>query len=95
MKYALFLGCTIPARAMNYEISTRKMAEKLGIELVDLEDFSCCGLPIKSVDFLTSIVWVPRISQWLRKKGLMSACSAMDARLRLLRRTIFSSIMKR
>ena len=56
MKYALFMGCTIPARAMNYEISTRKIAEKLGIELVDLLDFSCCGLPIKSVDFLTSIV---------------------------------------
>jgi len=50
MKYALFLGCTVPVRALNYEISTRKVADKLGIELVDINDFNCCGFPVKSVD---------------------------------------------
>jgi len=49
MKYALFLGCTIPSRALNYELSTRKVAEALGIELVNL-DFGCCGFPIVAVD---------------------------------------------
>lgn len=48
MKYALYLGCTIPARSRNYEISARKVAEALGIELVDLTDFICCGFPIKA-----------------------------------------------
>jgi heterodisulfide reductase subunit B len=70
MKYALFLGCTIPARAMNYEISTRKMAEKLGIEFVDLPDFSCCGLPIKSLDFMTSIVMAAKNVAVAEEKGL-------------------------
>ena len=70
MKYALFLGCTIPARAMNYEISTRKMAEKLGIEFVDLPDFSCCGLPLKSVDFMTSIVMGAKNIALAEEKGL-------------------------
>jgi heterodisulfide reductase subunit B len=70
MKYALFLGCTIPARSMNYEISTRKMAEKLGIELVDFEDFSCCGLPMKSVDFMTSIVMGAKNIAVAEEKGL-------------------------
>jgi len=48
MKYALFLGCTIPARARNYELSARRVAETLGIELIDVERFVCCGFPIKS-----------------------------------------------
>ncbi len=47
MSYALFLGCTIPARARNYELSARKVAEKLGIVLQDIPDFMCCGFPIK------------------------------------------------
>jgi heterodisulfide reductase subunit B len=54
MTYALFLGCTIPARARNYELSARKVAEKLGIELVDIERFMCCGFPIKAADMASS-----------------------------------------
>ena len=48
-RYALFLGCTLPVRALNYELSARKIAAKLEIELVDLP-FTCCGFPIESVD---------------------------------------------
>ncbi|MCK4575441.1 CoB--CoM heterodisulfide reductase subunit B [candidate division WOR-3 bacterium] len=70
MKYAFFMGCTIPARAMNYEIATRKIADKLGIELVDLLDFSCCGLPVKSVDFFTSIVMAAKNIAVAEEKGL-------------------------
>jgi len=50
MKYAFFLGCTIPARSRNYELSARKVAGKLGIELIDIEDFICCGFPVKASD---------------------------------------------
>ena len=51
MKYAFFLGCTIPARSRNYELSARKVAEKLGIELIDVEAFTCCGFPMKASDY--------------------------------------------
>ena len=40
MRYALFLGCTIPVRAQNYELATRKIGEVLGIEFVDIPNFS-------------------------------------------------------
>jgi len=50
MKYAFFLGCTIPARSRNYELSARKVADKLDIELVDVKEFICCGFPIKASD---------------------------------------------
>ena len=50
MKYAFFLGCTIPARSRNYEMSARRVAEKVGIELEDIDGFICCGFPIKASD---------------------------------------------
>ncbi len=56
MKYALFLGCTIPARSRNYELSARKVAEELGIEFVDVERFICCGFPVKSADLKSAMV---------------------------------------
>jgi len=54
--YALFLGCTIPARQPNYELSARKALNKLGIELVDLADMTCCAPPpIQSINLETSL----------------------------------------
>ena len=54
-KYAIFLGCTIPARQPNYELSARKTLEKLGVELVDLDNFSCCcPPPIQSINLESS-----------------------------------------
>lgn len=41
-KLAFFVGCTTPARVGAYELSTRRVAEALGVELVDL-NFACCG----------------------------------------------------
>jgi heterodisulfide reductase subunit B len=48
MKYALFLGCKIPARLPAYEASTRAVLGHLGVTLVDLE-FTCCGYPARNV----------------------------------------------
>jgi len=48
--YALFLGCTIPARVQPYENATRAVLGKLGVRLVDCRDFACCGYPLRNVD---------------------------------------------
>lgn len=54
--YALFLGCTIPARQPHYEVSARKSLAKLGIGLVDLDNMTCCAPPpLQSVDLETSL----------------------------------------
>lgn len=54
--YAIFLGCTIPARQPNYELSARKSLAKLGIELVDLPGMTCCcPPPVQSIDLETSL----------------------------------------
>lgn len=54
--YALFLGCTIPARQPQYELSARKALAKLGIELIDMENMTCCAPPpVQSIDLETSL----------------------------------------
>jgi heterodisulfide reductase subunit B2 len=60
MKYGLFLGCTIPVRGQNYEISARNVAKKFGMDLVDIDDFSCCGFPVKSTSTETAIIIAAR-----------------------------------
>ena len=54
--YALFLGCTIPARQPSYEVSARRALTKLGIELVDLANMTCCAPPpVQSINLETGI----------------------------------------
>lgn len=56
MKYALFLGCTIPARAPSYESAFRKVMKELDVDLVDLDGATCCApIPIESMDYETSM----------------------------------------
>jgi heterodisulfide reductase subunit B len=56
MKFALFLGCTIPARLTQYESSSRAVLGNLGVELVDIKEFNCCGYPLRNIDFKASIL---------------------------------------
>jgi len=40
---AYYPGCVSRATGREYDISTRSVAKALGIELIELEDWSCCG----------------------------------------------------
>ncbi len=54
--YGLFLGCTIPARQLGHELSSRKALEKLNVDLVDLDQTICCAPPpIESIDLKSSL----------------------------------------
>ncbi|MHA1593699.1 MAG: CoB--CoM heterodisulfide reductase iron-sulfur subunit B family protein [Candidatus Baldrarchaeia archaeon] len=77
-KYAFFLGCTIPVRSISYEISARKVLEALGIELVTLKEFSCCGpAPLYSLDFYGALAISARNLSVAAEKGLdiLTLCS--------------------
>ena len=82
MKYALFLGCTVPVRALNYELAARKVGQKLGLEFLDIPEFSCCGFPVKSVDRMTSILMAAENLSLAEETNsdicaLCSACSSV------------------
>jgi heterodisulfide reductase subunit B len=51
MKFALFLGCNISARLTQYASSSRAVLGKLGVDLVDVDEFNCCGYPIRYLHF--------------------------------------------
>jgi len=60
MKFALFLGCNIPARLDQYEISSRMILSELRIELVDIAEFNCCGYPLRNFHFQSFILSAAR-----------------------------------
>ena len=70
MNYALFLGCTIPARLTQYESSSRAVLGALGVELIDIKEFNCCGYPLRNIDFKASILASARNIALAEKEGL-------------------------
>lgn len=43
MKYAYYPGCSLERNSAAYDVSVRQVAELLGIKLVELDDWNCCG----------------------------------------------------
>jgi len=43
MKYLYYPGCSLEASALEYNLSTRALMASVGAELVEIEDWTCCG----------------------------------------------------
>ncbi len=43
MKYAYYPGCSLHSTALDYDESARSNAAALGIDLVEVPDWTCCG----------------------------------------------------
>ncbi|PHP45349.1 hypothetical protein B6V01_004385, partial [Methanosarcinales archaeon ex4572_44] len=43
MKFTYYPGCSAHASAKEYDMSARAVFEKLGVELVEIDDWNCCG----------------------------------------------------
>jgi heterodisulfide reductase subunit B len=69
-KYLMFLGCAIPYRVSAFEISARKVFGKLGIELVEMPEFNCCGLPLDPVSHEMMLILAARNLALAEQKGL-------------------------
>ncbi|MEM4257627.1 MAG: CoB--CoM heterodisulfide reductase iron-sulfur subunit B family protein [Candidatus Thermoplasmatota archaeon] len=54
-KYVLYPGCLMPTEQYAYELSLREILPVFDIELVDIDGFSCCGEPMKSVNQLLTV----------------------------------------
>ncbi len=56
MKFTLFQGCNIPARVSQYADATQAVCNKLDIELVEFDQFNCCGYPARNIDHRTFVL---------------------------------------
>lgn len=71
MKYALFLGCFIPVRLPHLELIARDVLPELGIELVEINDFTCCPEPVGFLaDNITGLAISARNISIAEEKGL-------------------------
>ncbi len=70
MKYTLFVGCNIPARIQQYELAARSVVDKLGIKLVENQEFKCCGYPMQTSDNKTFLLMAARNLALAEKEGL-------------------------
>lgn len=76
--FTLFLGCTVPVRALNYEIAARKVAGALDIRFTDHPEFSCCGYPVKSISHSAYLLMAARNLALAEAKGqpICTLCSS-------------------
>lgn len=59
-KYALYPGCLMPTEQYAYELSLREVFPLLDVKLVDVDGFSCCGEPLKSVNKMMTLYLAAR-----------------------------------
>jgi len=91
VKYALYLGCLIPARELSYELATRKVMPALGVELVDMDGTSCCGpFAIQSLDYTGWLALAARNLCIAEKMGLdiMALCNDCYESLMMVNQTL-------
>lgn len=77
--YTYFPGCSSEATAVGLDVSTRAIAEVLGMELKELEDWNCCGsTPYGSLDEIEAIAVAARNLALAEKAGLdlVTPCSS-------------------
>ncbi len=56
MKIAYYPGCSLHSTGIEYDLSTRQVCRELGIELVEVKDWICCGsTPAHECDELMSL----------------------------------------
>lgn len=53
-----------------YEISARALLDRLGFEIIDIDEFKCCGNPIRNTDNDTFIIMAARNLALAEKQGL-------------------------
>jgi len=76
-RFALFLGCTIPYHLKSYESSSRAVLGKLGVILLDIPEFNCCGYSLRNKNFKAFLLCSARNLALAERKGLniMTLCS--------------------
>ena len=87
MRYLYYPGCSLESTEKEYDTSTRAVMAALGVELQELEDWTCCGASAaETASRLLSFVLPARnlalAEQTNGERGLVASCSACYVNLR-------------
>lgn len=91
MKLAYYPGCSLEGSAIEYGLSTKRMAELMDVELVEIEDWNCCGATsAHNTDKLLSLALPARNLARAEKAGLdiLAPCAACYNRFRTTEFTV-------
>lgn len=87
MKYAYFPGCSLHSTAKEYDLSTKEVAAALGIELLEIPDWICCGAtPAHITMHLLSLALPVKNlikAQAMGSYEVVTCCSACFSRLKI------------
>lgn len=87
MKFSYYPGCSLEATAKEYDLSSRAVSKALGIELIEIPDWVCCGASsLHSYNYDLSL-YIP--AENLSHKGaqdydIVTPCAACFSRLKKL-----------
>ncbi len=85
MKFGYYPGCSLKGSAREYDESLRAISGPLGIELVEIPDWNCCGATAAhNLDHLMALALPARVLALAEKAGLTEVvvpCSACYSRL--------------
>ncbi|RPJ54986.1 MAG: heterodisulfide reductase subunit B [Acidobacteria bacterium] len=85
MRVAYFPGCSLQGSAREFDESLRAVARRIGLDLIEVPDWNCCGASSgHAVDHLLSVALPARILGLAEKTGaqdLLVPCSACYNRL--------------
>ncbi len=79
MKYSYYPGCTLRTKAKDLDDCARVSAKALGVELIEVEDWQCCGgvYPLGSDEIATKLSSVRALNAAKEKdQALVTMCSA-------------------
>jgi heterodisulfide reductase subunit B len=70
-KVAYYPGCALEGTGHAYNRSTKAVGKKLGLDLVEVKDWNCCGaMEVKNID--------PKIQTYLSSRVMSTAANEMD-----------------
>ena len=79
MKICYYPGCTLKTKAKDLDVTARLCAEKLGVEMEEIENWQCCGAvyPMGTTEVATKLSAVRALEYAKRHGGkLLTLCSA-------------------
>ncbi len=85
MKYAYYPGCSLHSTGVEYEISTRYVANKMGVELQEISDWNCCGASAAhTTNHMLGLALPARNLAIAEKQGLdvMAPCASCYSRMK-------------